>query len=142
MIKIEPININNFIEALDYVTKVLSNSNVEETLRKKELSNIDGKLQDLYHEAEFSTLSRREKLSLVNSIMLERQNRRKVKNTLELVEPCFRLTTDHSKVVTLLGSLSSKLKDIQAMQNNRVYTNRSDDMNYLKISQGKSRRRK
>lgn len=120
----------------------MSNSNIEETLRKKELSSIDGKLQDLYHEAEFSTLSRREKLSLVNSIMLERQNRRKIKNTLELIEPCFRLSSDHSKVIALLGSLSTKLKDIQAMQNNRVYTNRSDDTKYLKISRDKSRRKK
>ena len=123
------------------MTKSLSNASAEETLRKKELSNIDGKLQDLYHEAEFSTLSRREKLALLNSIMTERQNRRKIKNSLELVEPCFILVSDCSKIVHLLNSLSNRLKDIQVMQDSRVYSNRSEDTNYLKISQNRSNKK-
>ena len=123
------------------MTKSLSNASAEETLRKKELSNIDGKLQDLYHEAEFSTLSRREKLALLNSIMTERQNRRKIKNSLELIEPCFKLVSDYSKIVHLLNSLSNRLKDIQVMQDSRVYSNRSEDTSYLKISQNRSNKK-
>lgn len=123
------------------MTKSLSNASAEETLRKKELSNIDGKLQDLYHEAEFSTLSRREKLALLNSIMTERQNRRKIKNSLELIEPCFKLVSDCSKIVYLLNSLSNRLKDIQVMQDSRVYSNRSEDTSYLKISQNRSNKK-
>ena len=123
------------------MTKSLSNASAEETLRKKELSNIDGKLQDLYHEAEFSTLSRREKLALLNSIMTERQNRRKIKNSLELIEPCFKLVSDCSKIVLLLNSLSNRLKDIQVIQDSRVYSNRSEDTNYLKISQNRSNKK-
>ena len=123
------------------MTKSLSNASTEETLRKKELSNIDGKLQDLYHEAEFSTLSRREKLALLNSIMTERQNRRKIKNSLELIEPCFKLVSDCSKIVHLLNSLSNRLKDIQVMQDSRVYSNRSEDTSYLKISQNRSNKK-
>ena len=123
------------------MTKSLSNASAEETLRKKELSNIDGKLQDLYHEAEFSTLSRREKLALLNSIMTERQNRRKIKNSLELIEPCFKLVSDYSKIVHLLNSLSNRLKDIQIMQDSRVYSNRSEDTSYLKISQNRSNKK-
>ena len=123
------------------MTKSLSNASAEETLRKKELSNIDGKLQDLYHEAEFSTLSRREKLALLNYIMTERQNRRKIKNSLELIEPCSKHVSDCTKIVHLLNSLYNRLKDIQVMKNSRVYSNRSEDTNYLKISQNRSNKK-
>lgn len=80
-------------------------------------------------------------MALLNSIMTERQNRRKIKNSLELVEPCFKLVSDCSKIVHLLNSLSNRLKDIQVMQDSRVYSNRSEDTNYLKISQNRSNKK-
>lgn len=80
-------------------------------------------------------------MALLNSIMTERQNRRKIKNSLELVEACFKLVSDCSKIVHLLNSLSNRLKDIQVMQDSRVYSNRSEDTNYLKISQNRSNKK-
>lgn len=129
--------IQEIIEALEIVSSTLSEVTSAEVLERKELSTVEGKLQDLYHEVELSTLSRKEKLSLVNAIGEERQKRRRIKNTLELIEPCSKLVADHSKTVTLLGNLANKLKTTVALQDSRVYSPRSEQATNLKISKQK-----
>lgn len=127
---------NKFIESIDFITTILSNSALRETNSRKKLSDIDNKLQDLLHEAELSQLSRREKLNLSNSIIEERQNRRRIKNTLEILEPCTKLANNtHYQVVAQLGALSTKLKNILSLQNKRVYTARCNTE--LKVSKEK-----
>lgn len=127
-------SIQEIIDALDVISSTFSEVPSTEILNRKELSSVEGKLQDLYHEVELSTLSRKEKLALINSISEERKKRRKIKNTLELIEPCSRLVADNSKVVSLLSTLSGKLKNTIAIQNSRIYSPRSEENNNLKIS--------
>lgn len=136
--KIEKLqDVFKFMDALETVVSFLSSINAEEDNKRKQLSNIDIRLQDLLHETELVSLSRREKINLFNAITRERHDRRKLKNILELLEPCYRLAQSSDfKTIMKLRELHKKLKNVRDVQINRTYTAKSD-LKTLKVSQEK-----
>jgi len=112
------------IESLNTIANFLSNAASEETSFRKQLSYCEGEEQDLLHELEFENLSRSQRSAVATKIKEVRETRRMIKDTLELIDPCYKLVKENSKFVYLLGSLATKLQETINVQNTRVYTPR------------------
>lgn len=127
------INYAELIKALKLISSTLSGVNAEEIVQQKKFSSVEKELQDLLHEAELSHLSRKEKLTLANSISDKRQERRRIKNALELLNIQTKFVNDNSKLVNLLNTLAKKLQDTIDLQNSRTYSPRVENTQ-LKIA--------
>lgn len=126
--------------SLRHMSDELMKINDEEGKSRKDLSESDKKLQDLLHEAEFSELSRKEKLNLLKNISDERKKRRQLKNKIELLEPCQKFINDNFKTIKTMRTLAEKLNNISCLQQSREYTIKSEEMTNLKISTSKSKK--
>lgn len=109
----------------------------KETKYRKDLSETDKKIQDLLHEAEFSELSRKEKLTLLKNISDVRKNRRLLKNKIEMLEPCQKFVNDNFKTIKAMKTLVEKINNINCLQQSREYTVKSEEMANLKVSRNK-----
>ena len=113
-------------EAIEKVSTFIKSSTAEEAVLKGILDRCESRQQDILHEIEFSMLSRKQRDILAKEIKNVRIERRNAKMLLELIEPFSHLVKSKSSSATFMASLGTKVKNILAEQESRVYSPKSD----------------
>ena len=112
--------IDEFLKVIDYVQKDLKD--VSELIREADLE-----IQDLLHEIEFKDHNAYEGFQLYKAIKQVRRRRRELTKQKELLSPVQEFIDLHKQLIVPMFKMSTKMKQITEMQNERVYRARVRD---------------
>lgn len=109
------IDIETFLKSIRECKTSLMSAN-------EDLNKHDKLTQDLLHRLELETLTYHKKAKTAIQLEEVRRERRKAKDTIEILEPIVKYCEDNKKALDHLNQLLGTVRNIEHKHKNRIYT--------------------